>query len=417
MMLGTKKKKYYQRFDLWKDVPPEKWNDWRWQLKNAVTTVDQLEKIIPLSAKEKGKIERAIKYSRFTALPYYLSLIDRSNPECPIRLSAIPQIAELEKGMGELKDPLAEDRDSPVSRLVHRYPDRVLFLVSEICSMYCRFCTRRRLVLDRTAEQLDAEHDKAIDYIAKHSEIRDVILSGGDALMLNEKQLEGILKRLRKIPHVEIIRVASRMPCVFPMRITDELCRMLAKYHPIYFMTHFNHPYEVTWQAKLACERIASAGMPILNQTVLLKKINSDPYIMKKLVHDLLKIRVSPYYIFQCDLAQGIEHFRTTVSKGIEIMEHLRGHTSGIAIPTYVIDAPGGGGKIPVMPNYLLTLSDECSVVRNYKGIMSAYINPTDKEASCSTTKRIKEMVTPEKPANRKYLDLMEGKRVALEPK
>jgi lysine 2,3-aminomutase len=417
MMLGTEKPTYYQRFDLWKDVPPEKWNDWRWQLKNAISTVEQLEKVIPLTEKEKGEIEKARKYSRFIVLPYYLSLIDRSNPECPIRLSAIPQIAELEKGMGELKDPLAEDRDSPVPRLVHRYPDRVLFLVSEICSMYCRFCTRRRLVLDRTAEELDAEHDKALDYIAKHPEVRDVILSGGDALMLNENQLEGILKKLRAIPHVEIIRVASRMPCVFPMRITDKLCQMLAKYHPIYFMTHFNHPYEVTWHTRQACERIVSAGMPILNQTVLLKKINSDPYIMKSLAQKLLSMRVQPYYIFQCDLAQGIEHFRTSVSKGMEIMEYLRGHTSGIAIPTYVIDAPGGGGKVPVMPNYLLTLSDDCAVMRNYKGTMSAYVNPTDREASCSTTQEVRETLTPEKPENRPYLDLMEGKRVTLKPK
>lgn len=415
-MIGTHNPKYYQRFDVWKNVTPEEWNDWRWQLKNAISTVEQLEKIIPLTKKERGEVSKAIKHSKFIALPFYLSLIDRSNPECPIRLSAIPQIAELEKGMGDLVDPLAEDRDSPVPRIVHRYPDRVLFLVSEICSMYCRFCTRRRLVLDRSAEELNAEHDKAIEYITKHAEVRDVILSGGDALMLSDNQLENILKRLRAIPHVEVVRVASRAPCVFPMRITEDLCQMLARYHPIYFMTHFNHPYEITWHAREACDKISRAGMPILNQSVLLRKINSDPFIMKKLNHELLKIRVTPYYIYQCDLAEGIEHFRTSVSKGVEIMEYLRGHTSGIAIPTFVIDAPGGGGKIPVMPNYLLTLSDEIAVVRNYRGMMSAYVNPKIRAADCSTAKDVRETLKPEKPENRAYLDLMEGKRITIKP-
>jgi len=416
-MIDTANPEYYKRFEAWKNVSPEQWNDWRWQIKNSVSTVEGLEKIIPLTPTEKKDISKAIKFSKFIVPPYYLSLIDRSNPECPIKLSAIPRVAELERGMGERPDPLAEDRDSPAPRLVHRYPDRVLFLVSEVCSMYCRFCTRRRLVLDRTAEELDSEHDEAIEYIKKHPEIRDVILSGGDALMLNEKQLEKILKRLRSIPHVEIIRVASRIPCVLPMRITDSLCEMLAKYHPIYFMTHFNHPYEVTWHTHRACEKITNAGMPLMNQSVLLKKINSDPYIMKKLVHELLKMRVTPYYIYQCDLAEGIEHFRTTVSRGVEIMEHLRGHTSGIAIPTLVIDAPGGGGKIPVMPNYLLTLSDTCAVVRNYKGMMSAYLNPQEWESSCSTAKEIQEKLVPEKPENKLYLKLVQGKRTILKPR
>lgn len=415
-MIDTSNPTYYKKFEIWKDVTPEEWKNWEWQLKNSVSTVEQLEKIIPLSAKEKEEISKAIKHSRFISTPYYLSLIDLENPECPIKLSTIPQISELDRGMGDLTDPLSEDRDSPVPRIVHRYPDRVLFLVSELCSMYCRFCTRRRLVLNRSAKELVSEHDTAIEYIAKHDEIRDVILSGGDALRLSETQLEHILKELRKIPHVEIIRVASRAPCVFPMRITESLCEMLSKYHPIYFMTHFNHPYEVTSHAKKACDIISKFGMPILNQSVLLRKINSDPFVMKKLVHELLKMRVTPYYIYQCDLAEGIEHFRTSVSKGFEIMEYLRGHTSGIAIPTFVIDAPGGGGKIPAMPNYLLTLSDDCAVVRNYRGMMSAYVNPSNRSAKCSTAEAIRKTLKPEAKKNRLYLDLMEGKRILLKP-
>lgn len=415
-MTNTENKTYHQSFDAWKDVPAKDWYDWKWQLKNSVTTIEQLEKIVPLEKEERDGAAKAIKHSKFTATPYYLSLIDVSDPLCPIKLQIVPQAAELEEGFGDRHDPLAEDRDSPVPRLVHRYPDRVLFLVSETCSMYCRFCTRRRLVLKRSSEQLASEHDTAIDYIEKHNEVRDVILSGGDVLMLPTEQLEHILKRLHAIKHVEIIRVASRMPCVFPMRITDDVCAMLAKYQPIYFMTHFNHPYECTSLAAEACARIANAGMPLLNQSVLLRKVNSDPFIIKKLLHELLKMRVTPYYIYQCDLAVGIEHFRTSVSKGIEIMEYQRGHTSGIAVPTFVIDAPGGGGKIPIGPSYLLTMSDQDVIVRNYRGMMSAYINPSVREASCSTTDEVKKMLIPEKPENRPYLDLMEGKRVTLKP-
>ena len=331
-------------------------------------------------------------------------------------MQIIPTLAELEEGVGDLLDPLAEDADSPVARIVHRYPDRVLFLVSEVCSMYCRFCTRRRHVLDRSETKLKTEHDKAIDYISKHPEVRDVILSGGDALMLSVELLEGIIKKLRALPHVEIIRVASRTPCVFPMRVTNEYLEMLKKYQPIYFMTHFEHPYEVTESAKAACARIADAGFPIQNQSVLLRGVNSDPRIMKKLSHELLKIRVKPYYIYQCDLAEGIEHFRTPVSKAFEIMEYMRGHTSGIALPTFVIDAPGGGGKIPVMPNYLLTLTNECAVMRNYRGMMSAYLNPRERDCTCSTADAIAKELTPETPKNSGYLDLVNGKRVKLEP-
>lgn len=416
-MIDTSDQKYYQRISIWKDVPPKRWNDREWQLKNLVTDPEILSQVVKLTPREKADVTEAVKHSRFQLTPYYVSLIDENNPQCPIRMQVIPTISELESGYGDMLDPLAEDADSPVPRLVHRYPDRVLFLVSEVCSMYCRFCTRRRHILDRTSIQLATEHEKALEYIASHTEVRDVILSGGDALMLPAEMLERIIKKLRAVPHVEIIRVASRMPCVLPMGITDEYVNMLSGYQPIYFMTHFNHPYEITPQAAEACGRIADAGMPVHNQSVLLRKINSDPRIMKKLMHELLKIRVNPYYIYQCDLAEGIEHFRTPVSKGFEIMEYLRGHTSGLALPTFVIDAPGGGGKIPVMPNYLLTMTDKRTVVRNYRGLMSSYTNPRERDCACSTADEIGAGLVSEKPENRGYLDLVDGNRVKLEPK
>ena len=415
-MIDTRDPKYYQRIKIWSNVSLEEWNDPVWQMKNAVTDADGLSKVIRLTPQEKADVAEAVKHSKFQAPPYYLSLIDEDNPECPIRMQIVPTLAELRPGAMDLTDPLAEDADSPVPCLVHRYPDRTLFLVAESCSMYCRFCTRRRHVLDHASTHLRAEHDKALAYIAEHEEVRDVIVSGGDALMIPVETLEGIIKRLRAIPHVEIIRVASRTPCVMPMKVTDEVVNMLRKYQPIYFMTHFNHPYEVTPAAAAACARIADAGLPIQNQAVLLRKINSDPRIIKKLMHELLKIRVKPYYLYQCDLAEGIEHFRTSVSKGIEIMEHLRGHTSGLALPTFVIDAPGGGGKIPVMPNYLLTLGDDSAVVRNYRGMMSSYANPGERDATCSTAEAVGAALKREQPKNSGYIELVEGKRVTLKP-
>lgn len=415
-MITARDQKYYQRIKVWEKVAPEEWNDPAWQLRHAVTDAEGLARVIRLTAEEKEEVRRAVEHSKFQATPYYLSLIDEENPECPIRMQIIPTIGELEPCAADLADPLAEDADSPAHRLVHRYPDRALFLVSELCSTYCRFCTRRRHVLDRSSKELAGEHEKAIGYIAAHREIRDVILSGGDALMLPLDALEGILRKLRAIPHVEIIRVASRTPSVLPMLVTEEVCAMLRKYHPVYFMTHFNHPYEVTPAAATACARIADAGMPLQNQSVLLRRINSDPRVMKKLVHELLKIRVKPYYIYQCDLAEGNERFRTPVAKAFEIMEYLRGHTSGLALPTFVIDAPGGGGKIPVMPNYVLTMTDERAVVRNYRGMMSSYANPRERDCSCSTAEAIAASLAPEAPRNASYWELVEGKRVTLKP-
>ncbi len=415
-MTDTKDPKYYQRKRAWKGVSPEQWNDPRWQFKNTVTDAEGLGRIIDLTERERADIKKACAHSRFRVTPYYLSLIDEKNPECPIRMQCVPTLGELEPGQGDLTDPLSEDLDSPVPGLVHRYPDRVLFLVSGVCSMYCRFCTRRRHILDKSESQIDAEHDNVIEYIAKQKVVRDVILSGGDALMLPLAKLERVIKRIRKIGHVEIIRVASRFPCVMPMGVTDEIVSMLRKYQPIYFMTHFNHPYELTEHAKAACARIADAGIPVFNQSVLLRKINSDPAIMKKLSHELLKARAKPYYIYQCDLAEGIEHFRTSVAMGVETMEYLRGHTSGLAVPMYVIDAPGGGGKIPVIPNYLLTLSDDRAIVRNYRGLMSAYTNPRERDCACSTALEIEKSMPSEKPKQTAYYDLVDGLRVSLEP-
>jgi len=416
MRVDTSKRDYYKHVPIWRDVPEKDWYDWKWQLKNVVTTLEQLEKVLKLSDEERDGVRRAISASKFQVTPYYLSLIDKEDPSCPIKLQCIPRAEELSKGRADIHDPLAEDADSPVPRLVHRYPDRVLFLASEVCSMYCRFCTRRRLVLDKTRTELAREHDRAIEYIKKHREVRDVIVSGGDALMLDVRQLEHIVKSLREIAHVEIIRIASRTPCVLPMKVTDEYLSMLKRYQPIYFMTHFNHPYELTPYAVEACAKIVDAGIPVMNQSVLLRNINSSPYIMRKLVHELLKARVKPYYIYQCDLSEGIEHFRTPVGKGIEIMEYLRGHTSGLALPTLVVDAPGGGGKIPIMPNYVLTTTDKRVVMRNYRGMMSVYTEPEDRDCSCSTEDDIKASFPDPTPKNRVFLDLVQGNKIKLEP-
>jgi len=416
MRVDTSNPDYYKHVPLWKNVTVDEWSDWRWQLKNVITTVEGLEKVLTLTDDEREGMRRAVEVSKFQITPYYLSLIDQDNPECPIRLQSIPQGRELNKAAADIRDPLGEDADSPVPRLVHRYPDRVLFLASEVCSMYCRFCTRKRMVLDRTSSQLNKEHDNVLGYIRKHKEVRDVIISGGDALMLDPKQLEKIIASLRAIPHIEIIRVASRTPCVFPQRVTQEIVDILKKYQPIYFMTHFNHPFELTPAAREACKRIVDAGLPMMNQSVLLRKINSSPYVMKKLMHELLKARVKPYYIYQCDLAVGIEHFRTPVGNGLRIMEYLRGHTSGIALPTLVVDAPGGGGKIPIMPNYLLTQTEERIVVRNYRGMMSAYTAPTERNCDCSTEVDILKSMPDEPERGKAYFDLVEGKEFKLEP-
>ena len=363
----------YKRIPLYKDVTPEQWNDWRWQMKNDIKDVETLAKVVPLSDKEKADISEVLKVFRMAITPYYASLIDPANLGCPVRLQAIPRLPETHFDESDQDDPLHEDSDSPVPGLTHRYPDRVLLLVTHICSMNCRHCTRRRIVGEEDANMLDHQVDAAIEYIRKTPIIRDVLISGGDPLVLSDDKLERIIKKIREIPHVEMIRIGTRTPVVMPQRITDDLVNMLKKYHPLYINTHFNHPKEITAEAREACRKLADAGIPLGNQSVLLRDVNDCPVLMKQLVQKLLTIRVRPYYIYQCDLSRGISHFRTTVSKGIEIIENLRGHTTGLAVPTFVVDAPGGGGKIPLLPDYVVGWDKGDLLMRNYEGNLFRY--------------------------------------------
>lgn len=403
----------YREMPLWKDVTPEEWNDWHWQVRNRITTLEQLKQVIDLTMEEAEGIEKCLQLFRMAITPYYASLMDPHDRNCPVRKQAVPTALELHKADSDMTDPLHEDVDSPVPGLTHRYPDRVLLLVTDQCSMYCRHCTRRRMagVTDqaKTREQIDA----AIDYVRKTPIVRDVLISGGDGLLMANDLIEYILQQLHAISHVEMIRFGSRVPVVMPQRITEELCTILKKYHPIYLNTHFNHPLEITPEAEAACARLADAGIPLGNQSVLLAGVNDCPQVMKKLVQELLRIRVRPYYIYQCDLSQGIEHFRTSVAAGIEIIENLRGHTTGLAVPTFVVDAPGGGGKIPVMPQYMISQSPNRVVVRNFEGGMYSYTEPP-------------RHVDPEKPCplcggmhnqyNVGVASLLNGRHIAMEP-
>ena len=356
----------YKTLEIYRHVSEADWNDWKWQLGHAIRDISTLKKIIDIDKELEADLENCLQTFKMAITPYYASLMDQDYDRGVIRLQAVPSIHELHVAADDQDDPLHEDVDSPVPGLTHRYPDRVLMLVTHICSMYCRHCTRRRMVGDQDAHLSRAQVDACIDYIRNHPEVRDVLLSGGDPFSLSDASLEYILKSIREIDHVEIIRIGSRMPVVLPQRITDSLVSMLKKYHPLYVNTHFNHPDEITLEAKDACARLADGGIQLGNQTVLLRDVNDCPNIMKKLVHELLMIRVKPYYIYQCDLSSGISHFRTSITKGMEIIENLRGHTTGMAVPTFVVDAPGGGGKIPVMPNYLLSQSDRRFALRNY---------------------------------------------------
>ena len=373
--------KVNRRKELFGDVSDEDWNNWRWQFKSRITTLEELKEYIPLTKEEDDP--QILQKLRMAITPYYLSLIDPHDPWDPIRKQAVPTIHELTRSPEDLEDPLHEDVDSPTPGLTHRYPDRVLFLVTENCSMYCRHCTRRRFAGHHDMAPPQDQIDKCIDYIKETPAIRDVLLSGGDSLLISDKTLESILQKLREIPHVEIIRIGSRTPVVMPQRITPELCNMLKSYHPIWFNTHFNHPNEITADSKKACEMLADAGIPMGNQSVLLRGVNDCIHIMKKLVQELVKIRVRPYYIYQCDLSVGLGHFRTSIAQGIEIIEGLRGHTSGLCVPTFVVDAPGGGGKIPVMPDYTISQGHKRVVLRNFEGVITTYEEPEDYIPSC----------------------------------
>jgi len=365
------------------DIGISSWKDWKWQLKHSIRSLDKFEYLtgIRFNDHERKELERTFEKFPLSITPYYLSLIERDNYENdPVFKQAFGGVEELTTLKSELDDPLSEDRDSPVPGLTHRYPDRVLFHVSNICSMYCRHCTRKRKVGDVDFVPSKDQLSKGIQYIKKTPQVRDVLLSGGDPLMLSDEKIDWLLSEIRKIPHVEIIRIGTRMPVVLPYRITDKLVDILKKYHPLWINTHYNHPREITESSREALAKLANGGFPLGNQSVLLADVNDCPRIMKSLVHKLVQNRVRPYYIYQCDLAEGLSHFRTPIGKGIEIMESLVGHTSGLARPVYVIDAPGGGGKIPVMPNYIISWSTNKVVLRNYEGVITTYREPDSYE-------------------------------------
>lgn len=360
----------------WKDASAEEWDDWRWQLKHRVTRAEQLKLILNLSQEEIEAIEVSKGRLATAITPYFAKLMDRHDSNCPIRRQAIPTLNEFHLSPADLLDPCAEDENSPVPGLVHRYPDRVLLLVTDKCAVYCRYCTRRRMVGESEKSITDEQLDAALAYIQSAKKIRDVLISGGDPLLLEDEVLDGILAKVHKIPHVEIIRIGTRVPVTLPQRITPSLIAVLKKYHPLWMSIHFTHPKEITKEVRRACGMLSDAGIPLGSQTVLLRGINDRPVVMKRLMHELLKSRVRPYYIYQCDLAMGTEHFRTPIAVGINIIEKLRGHTTGYAVPSFVIDAPGGGGKIPVAPTYLISQDKGKMVLRNYQGRVFEYQEP-----------------------------------------
>ncbi len=364
----------YQQISLYKDVNPLEWEDWHWQLKHRIRTKEELSKVIKLTPDEEKGVSKASGRLSLAITPYWSALINPEDPDCPLRRQAVPVAAESMISPHEMIDPCAEDRDSPAAHLVHRYPDRVLLLATEHCALYCRHCTRRRLVGEHQEARSENKFDAALDYIKSNRKIRDVLISGGDPFVLEDEEIEDLLKKIRSISHVEFLRIGTRVPVTLPQRITEKLVEILKKYSPVWISIHFNHPKEITKRCRLACEMLADAGIPLGSQSVLLKGINDRPYIMRRLVHELLQIRVRPYYIYQCDPVKGTQHFRTPVAVGINIIEKLRGHTSGYAVPTYVIDGPGGGGKIPVGPNYILSQAKGKYVLRNYKGKIYTYL-------------------------------------------
>jgi lysine 2,3-aminomutase len=359
---------WFEGQGLWSHVPEADWKDWTWQLKNRLTTAEHLERYMVLTPEEKAGCAVADHKLALAITPYFFNLIDREDPKCPIRRQVIPRGEEMNVTEEERLDSLAEDEHSPVPGLVHRYPDRVLFLVTDRCASYCRYCTRSRLVSNAQDYNFHPEYEQGLKYIESHPEIRDVLLSGGDPLLLSDKKIDHLLGRLRAIPHVEFIRIGSRIPIFLPQRITPALCDILKKHGPIWMSVHTNHPRECAAELRDACERLSFAGVPLGNQSVLLKGVNDDPDVMIALVHRLLRMRVRPYYLYQMDLITGGSHFKVDVRKGIEIIRKLRGHTTGYAVPQYTIDAPGGGGKVPINPDYVEEVTDDEIVFRNYEG-------------------------------------------------
>jgi len=393
-----------RRHPLWRSVPAKNWNDWRWQSQNAIRSVRQLRDLLPFSPEELEAVGSLEAHFKLAIPPYYFSLINVHDPDDPIRLQSVTSARELETSY-ELEDPLEEDKDSPVPGLTHRYPDRVLLVTTHVCTMYCRFCTRKRATMARGGwDAISRDDERMIEYIRDHSEIRDVIVSGGDPLTLPTSKLKFFLESLRAIKHVDVVRIGTRVPVTLPQRLYDpELIDILARGEKVWIQTHFNHPREVTPEAARVCNAMLKAGMPVNNHTVLMKGVNDDLETIRRLMRALLRIKVRPYYLFHCDPVTGAGHFRTSVWKGMEIMEGLRGHLSGLGIPTYVVDSPHGGGKIPLMPNYLVSASDDAVVLRNYEGMLVRY-QAEDKPA------------TAKPAATRGVSSLLQGERTALVP-
>jgi lysine 2,3-aminomutase len=371
------------RHPLFANVSAQEWGDWRWQMRHAVKSLEALERYVPLTADERAGVQETQAIFRMGISPYYLSLIDPEHPFCPVRMQSIPARAEARVRPGELADPLGEDKKRPEEAIVHKYPDRVLFLALDTCSVYCRHCTRRRITKGGEAELSKEQMRRGIEYIRRHPEVRDVLISGGDPFLLTEARLEELLAPLSEIPHVEMIRIGTRIPVCLPMRVTDALARTLRRYAPVYVVTHFNHPKEITPEAREACERLVDHGIPVENQAVLMRRLNSDARIIKELSHRLLRIRVRPYYLHQMDVAEGCEHLRTPLAKGIEILEQLRGHTTGLAVPHLAVDLPGGGGKVTLQPDYVVERATDQTVFRNFKGERYAYPEPEETDCSC----------------------------------
>lgn len=368
----------------WADrgVSTEDWNSHTWQLKNRITTLRQLEEHLVLSEDERNGVILSGTKLAMAITPHFFNLIDREDPDCPIRRQIIPRVEETWTSPYEMADPCGEDSHMPVPGLVHRYPDRVLFLVTDRCAAYCRYCTRSRVVSGAGEQELETDYEAAFRYLEQHTEVRDVLLSGGDPLLFSDNKLEKILSRLRAIPHIEFLRIGSRIPIFLPQRITPGLCSMLQKYHPLFMSIHVNHPRELTSEVKEGLERLANHGVPLGNQSVFLKGVNDNVDVMKTLVHKLLMCRVKPYYLYQLDLIQGSSHLEAPVEEGIKIIEGLRGHTTGYAVPQYVIDAPGGGGKVPINPDYVLQRNSERTLIRNFEGRTFEYPEPKPNPAT-----------------------------------
>lgn len=368
---------------LFPDATQAQWSDWRWQMKSSVRSLAQLERLVPLTPDERRGCEETAGIFRMAISPYYLSLIDPAHPLCPVRMQAIPVRNEARVRRGELNDPLGEDAHRPVEAIVHKYPDRVLLLALDTCSVYCRHCTRRRITRGGEAELTRDALLEGVAYVRAHPEVRDVLLSGGDPFLLADSKLEELLGALRAIPHVEMIRIGTRVPVCLPMRVDEALSKLLRRFAPLFVITHFNHPKEITAQSRRACELLVDHGVPVENQAVLMRRLNSDARIIRELNHECLKMRVRPYYLHQMDVAEGTEHLRTPLAKGVEILGRLRGHTSGLAVPHLAVDLPGGGGKITLQPDYVIERREGETLFRNFRGEAYAYPEPEETDCSC----------------------------------